>query len=85
MKRYFVLINLALTTVAIYFGVAAFYKYETGKLVVGPEAGINGQKSQTIGPARSRPLSAYKAIEKRNLFDVRTSGNKSRCRRFAKD
>ena len=71
MKRYFVLINLALTTVAIYFGVAAFYKYETGKLAVGPEAGINGQKSQTIGIARSRPLSAYKAIEKRNLFDVR--------------
>ncbi len=71
MKRYFVLINLALTTVAIYFGVAVFYQYETGKLTVGPEAGIDGQKSQTIGPARSRPLSAYKAIEKRNLFDVR--------------
>jgi len=71
MKHYFVLINLALTTVAIYFGVAAFYKYETGKLAVGPEASINGQKSQTISPARSRPLSAYKAIEKRNLFDVR--------------
>ncbi len=71
MKRYFVLINLALATVAIYFGVAAFYKYETGKLAVGPEAGVNGQKAQAIGPARSLPLSAYKAIETRNLFDVR--------------
>jgi len=71
MKRYFVLINLALTTVAIYFGVAAFYKYETGKLAIGTEADINGQTSQASGPTRSLPLSAYKAIETRNLFDVR--------------
>ena len=70
MKRYFVLINLALTTVAIYFGVAAFYKYETGKMAVGHEAGINGKPSQTSGQANLRPLSAYKAIETRNLFDV---------------
>ena len=71
MKRYFVLINLALITVAIYFGVAAYYKYEIGKLAVGPETGINGRPSQTSGPAHTRPLSAYKAIETRNLFDVR--------------
>jgi len=71
MKRYFVLINLALTTVAIYFGVAAFYKYEIGKLVVGPEAGINDKPSNNNRPAHLRPLSAYKAIETRNLFDVR--------------
>ncbi len=71
MKHYFTFINLALTTVAVYFAVAAFYKYETGKLTVGTEAGINGQKSQAIGSARLRPLSAYKTIETRNLFDVR--------------
>jgi len=40
-------------------------------LTVGSALAINGQKSQASGPAVFRPLSAYKAIETRNLFDVR--------------
>ncbi len=71
MKRFFVLINLGLTTAIIYLGVAAFYKYETGKMAVGPENAFQNQTSQANASTQSQPLSSYRAIESRNLFDVR--------------
>jgi general secretion pathway protein C len=72
MKRYYTLSNILLVIVAVYFTVQAFYKVATVKIDQ-PDPSTQITK-QIAAPADtpSHPLSYYRAIIERNLFNTKT-------------
>ena len=68
--RYFTIANLLLITVGVYLCVSAFYTFVTARLDYGISAGVtaNPVSSTPVGPSHS-PLTDYKAIAKRNIFN----------------
>lgn len=70
-KKYFMIINVLLITAGLYFGVSAFYTIGTAWLGAPDEPPPKASTKTTIKPAeKTRPLSAYSAIAKRNLFNT---------------
>ena len=70
-KKYFLIINVLLITAGLYFGVSAFYTIGTAWLGAPDEPPPMASTKTTIKPAeKTRPLSAYSAIAKRNLFNT---------------
>lgn len=70
-KKYFMIINVLLITAGLYFGVSAFYTIGTAWLETPDEPPPKASTKTTIKPAeKTRPLSAYSAIAKRNLFNT---------------
>ena len=74
MKRYFTLVNLVLLTVAIYFGVTAFYRYLSTQMAAGPSFTPPPAAADTSFDQQHRPLASYQPIADRNLF--KTGENK---------
>ena len=72
MKRYFTIANILLITMVSYFSVKAFYKVATAPFdhAHPPSAATK----QVVSPkdATHRPLSYYKAVIERNLFNTNT-------------
>lgn len=68
MKRYFTLANLILLTVAIYFGVTAFYRYLSAQMDAGPSFTPPPAAADTSFDKQRRPLANYQPIADRNLF-----------------
>jgi len=70
MRTYLILINLLLLTGASYLGVSSFYQVVGTRLEVVNPSAEGGEKK--AAPAREpvKPLSEYKALEKRNLFKL---------------
>lgn len=74
-KKYFLIINVLLITAGLYFGVSAFYTIGTAWLGAPVEKpATHASKAQIQPPAETRPLSAYNAIEQRNLFNTNPEG-----------
>ncbi len=72
MKRYDIPINLLLIACAVFLGVKGFYKVSTSYLdpVYPPRA--DNQTVATPDHTTHRPLSYYRTIVERNLFDTQT-------------
>ncbi len=65
------IINVLLITAGLYFGVSAFYTIGTAWLGTPDETPPKVSSKKAIKPAeKTRPLSAYNAIAKRNLFNT---------------
>jgi len=70
-KKYFMIINVLLITTGLYFGVSAFYTVGTAWLGDSVEKPVTHSSKVAVKPqAENRPLSAYGAIAKRNLFNT---------------
>ena len=70
-KKYFMIINMLLITAGLYFGVSAFYTIGTAWLGAPVEQPSRALSKATTEPqAETRPLSAYRAIAQRNLFNT---------------
>ena len=70
-KKYFMIINMLLITAGLYFGVSAFYTIGTSWLGAPVEQPSRALSKATTEPqAETRPLSAYRAIAQRNLFNT---------------
>jgi general secretion pathway protein C len=70
-KNYFLIINMLLITAGLYFGVSAFYTVGTNWLVEPVDRPADRSPKVAAAPrAENRPLSAYKAIARRNLFNT---------------
>ncbi len=70
MKRTLAIINLALTTLAVYMGVNAFYKLMEAKLDRLPIHDTYQPPSASAEATAVLPLSSYKVITQRNLFKI---------------
>ena len=70
MKQFTAILNIFITTAAIYFAVNAFYKLVTSKLDHGPLSMIISQQVLSIEDKNQHPLSYYKTISERNLFKI---------------
>jgi len=76
-KPYFILINCLFIIAAAYLGVSAFYQISTAQIEhLEPLEPSNGREL-SIPDTIQRPLSHYRAIEKRNLFHVKSDTEKS--------
>ena len=65
------IINILLITAGLYFGVSAFYTIGTAWLGDPSEKPVTHSSKLAVKPrAENRPLSAYGAIAKRNLFNT---------------
>lgn len=65
------IINVLLITAGLYFGVSAFYTIGTAWLGTPDEKPPRISSKTAVKPAeKTRPLSAYSAIAKRNLFNT---------------
>ena len=72
-KAIFTLINLACITLSSYVVVDGFYGTMAANLSAKPERGRQSAYSIADTGASPNPLSAYKAVMERNLFDTRSS------------
>lgn len=71
-KKTFLIINVLLISAGLYFGISAFYTIGRAWLGVSPVEEPAGRppKAGVEPPAEQRPLSAYDAIARRNLFNT---------------
>lgn len=72
MKRYYTPLNILLITVAVYFGVKAFYKFATADLDYAHPSKTTTRKVVLPEDTTYHPLSYYRAIIERNLFNTKT-------------
>lgn len=72
MKRYTIPINLLLIACAVYFSVKGFYKVSTSYLEPVHPSRIESRQVVTPEDAARRPLSHYRTIVERNLFNTKT-------------
>lgn len=72
MKRYYTPLNILLITVAVYFGVKAFYKVVTADLDYAHPSKTTTRKVVLPEDTTYHPLSYYRAIIERNLFNTKT-------------
>ena len=72
MKRYDIPINLLLVACAVYFSVKGFYKVSTSYLDPVYPSTTDTRKVATPDYAANRPLSHYRTIVERNLFNTKT-------------
>jgi general secretion pathway protein C len=69
MKRYFVVINILLILVIVYFSVKAFYKVATSNINVASSREVTTRHVISPEDATFHPISYYREIIERNLFD----------------
>ncbi|MDH3886841.1 MAG: PDZ domain-containing protein [Desulfobacterales bacterium] len=69
-KKYFMIVNVLLITAGVYFGVSAFYTIGTGWLSPGEAPQASSRKVAFKQQDDHPPLSRYRAITKRNLFNT---------------
>jgi general secretion pathway protein C len=69
-KKYFMIVNVLLITAGVYFGVSAFYTIGTGWLSPGEAPQASSRKVAFNQQDDHPPLSRYRAITKRNLFNT---------------
>lgn len=69
MKKYFTALNILLIAVALYFSVKAFYKVATANLNNAPSREITTRHVISPEDVTVHPLSYYRAIIDRNLFN----------------
>ncbi|MCK5206355.1 MAG: hypothetical protein KAR15_20875, partial [Desulfobacterales bacterium] len=69
-KKYFMIVNLLLITAGVYFGVSAFYTIGTAWLSPGEKPQAYSRKVALQQHEDHPPLSRYRAITKRNLFNT---------------
>ena len=69
MKRYFVVINILLILVIVYFCVKAFYKVATSNINDASSREVTTRHVISPEDATIHPISYYRAIIERNLFD----------------
>jgi general secretion pathway protein C len=72
MKRYYTPLNILLITVAVYFGVKAFYKVATADLDYAHPSKTTTRKVVLPEDTTYHPLSYYRTIIERNLFNTKT-------------
>ena len=70
MNALFTLANLILLAAASWVGVGLFYQAATGDLERGTDAVISSRANTPAQREPSKPLPAYSAIERRNLFNT---------------
>jgi len=72
-NRYFTIINIFLITVGVFLSVNAFYTLITARFdYAAPSAGPAGKVSSSAQPRSQPPLSEYRAILERNIFNSNT-------------
>jgi general secretion pathway protein C len=69
-KKYFMIVNVLLITAGVYFGVSAFYTIGTAWLSPGEKPQAYSRKVDLQQQDDHPPLSRYRAITKRNLFNT---------------
>ncbi|MCK4988728.1 MAG: PDZ domain-containing protein, partial [Desulfobacterales bacterium] len=69
-KKYFMIVNGLLITAGVYFGVSAFYTIGTAWLSPGEKPQAYSRKVALQQQEDHPPLSRYRAITKRNLFNT---------------
>lgn len=70
------MVNVLLITAGLYFGISAFYSIGTAWLGAPVEQPSKASaKAAAKPPAKTRPLSAYSAIARRNLFNTNPEDN----------
>jgi general secretion pathway protein C len=69
-KKYFMIVNVLLITAGVYFGVNAFYTIGIAWLGPGEKSPMVSSKVTFKQPDDHPPLSHYRAITKRNLFNT---------------
>ncbi len=76
MKKYHAILNILLITIAVYFSVKTFYKVTTAQLdqVLPPSA--DTKQTASLKDATHHPLSYYRAIIERNLFNTKTGAGR---------
>ena len=72
MKRYYTPLNILLITVAVYFSVKAFYKVATADLDYAHPSKTTTRKVVLPEDTTYHPLSYYRTIIERNLFNTKT-------------
>lgn len=72
MKRYYTISNILLITVAVYFSVQAFYKVATVQLDQPDPSTLITKKMAAPMDTTPHPLSYYRTIIERNLFNTKT-------------
>ena len=70
MKQISTILNIFLTTAAVYFSINAFYKLVSIKLDHFPITGSSIKQTVSVRSENQHPLSSYKAIMERNLFNI---------------
>jgi general secretion pathway protein C len=69
-KKYFMIVNVLLITAGVYFGVNAFYTIGIAWLNPGETPQAHSSKETIEQQDDQPPLSRYRAITKRNLFNT---------------
>jgi general secretion pathway protein C len=69
-KKYFMIVNVLLITAGVYFGVSAFYTIGAAWLSPGEKPQAYSRKVALQQQDDHPPLSRYRAITKRNLFNT---------------
>ena len=69
-KKYFTIINVLLITAGVYFAVSAFYTVSSAWLEPGPVPDTRPAKARFTQDDAQAPLSRYRAISARNLFNI---------------
>lgn len=72
MKRYFTIANIVLIALGSYFSVNAFYKVATASYDYALPASVATKQVVSSKDATTHPLSYYKAVTERNLFNTKT-------------
>lgn len=74
-NRYFTISNILLITIAVYFSISAFYKITTYQLdPVAPPITADTKQVSSLEDEAFHPLSYYKIIVERNLFNTLKDG-----------
>lgn len=71
MRRYLTIINYLLITCAVYFSVDAFYKMAAARLQIAHPPVTAEEKSMSQNGEAVRPLSYYRLVNERNLFNIK--------------
>ena len=70
-NRYFIISNILLITIAVYFSISGFYKVATYSLDPVPPPRVAGDRQiSSVGDETSHPFSYYQPIVERNLFNT---------------
>ena len=70
-NRYFIISNILLITIAVYFSISGFYKVATYRLDPVPPPRVAGDRQISyVEDETSHPLSYYQPIVERNLFNT---------------
>jgi len=78
MTRYFTILHYILITVVIYLGVDLFYTDLASRLDSAAISPTTNKQVSVAGDQASRSLAYYRAIDRRNLFNIKTNAPETR-------